>query len=227
MGPAMLSANGDPGDADHDHAFALVSRPEPLVAYLGAANGEHTRWYRAVARALQKRYGAKVLHARIGTKGDVAEARRIVGEADVIYATGGDVGLFADRVVGSGLDEVVRERHRAGALLVGVSAGAIGLTAYWVRFPEDDPSLRQPTRFPCAGALRIAVDCHDEASDWEELRALLAAWAREAPDDVVDGYGIPAGAALFLDGHGAVMTRGGPPLRLRLERGRVFEVPGA
>lgn len=220
----MLIAHGSPADAFHDRAFARVSVRSPQVAYLGAANGEHRGWFCQTARALEKRYRAAVAHARVGDEAENAEARRIVTESDVIYASGGDVELLAERMRASGLDEVVRARHRAGALLIGVSAGAIGLTSYWVRFPDDDEPLALPRRFPCIGALPVAIDVHDEASDWEELRALLAAWAREEPDAVVEGFGIPTRGALELDARGAATPLGEPAKRFRLERGKLSEV---
>jgi hypothetical protein len=220
----MLIAHGSPGDDFHDRAFARVPRGAPVVAYLGAANGEQPRWFRAIERALGKRYGAKVVHARAGSDDEIAEARPVLAGADVIYVGGGDVALLAERIVGSGLDEIVRARHAAGALLVGVSAGAIGLTSYWVRFPEDDPTLVCPTRFRCIGALPLAVDVHDEAADWEELRALLWAWGHEEPDAVVEGFGIPSRGALEIDADGVPTPLGPPPKRLRLERGKVREV---
>lgn len=220
----MLIAQGSLGDEFHDRAFARVAHGAPVVTYLGAANGEQPRWFRAIERALGKRYGAKVLHARAGSETEIAEARPILAGADVIYVGGGDVALLAERLVGSGLDVIVRERYRAGALLIGVSAGAIGLTAYWVRFPEDDPTLEHPTRFRCIGALPLAVDVHDEASDWEELRALLWAWGHEEPDAIVDGFGIPSRGALEIDPAGVPKPLGPPAKRLRLENGKIREL---
>jgi peptidase E len=227
MGPAMLIAHGGTRDSFHDRAFEGLSRRSPRVAYVGAANGDQPRWFHAVADSLAKRHGAETRHARSGTPAEVEEARRAIGDADLIYVSGGDVALLARRLVGGGLDRSIRERHRAGAHLVGTSAGAIGLTRYWVRFPEDDPTLARPTRFPCIGALPLAVDVHDEDSDWEELRALLACWGEDEPDAVVDGFGIPAGGALWLDDRSAVTPLGPPPKRLRLSHGRVVELSGA
>src|SRR5260370_14748202 len=117
-----------------------------------------------------------------------------------------------------GLDELIRRRRREGAVLVGVSAGAIGLTRWWVEFPDDNPALTRPTRYACIGAVDCAVDCHDEDSDWEELRALLDAWAIEEPDAVVDAWGIPLGGAIEV-GDGGVTHLGPPPKRLPLHPG--------
>ena len=141
----------------------------------------------------------------------------------MIYLGGGDVSLLAERVRALGLDEQIRRRHAEGALVVGVSAGAIGLTRWWVQFPEDNFELERPTRFACIGALDLAVDCHDEQSDWEELRALLAAWATEEPDAVVEAYGIPLGGAIEIAPGGAVSHLGPAPKWLRLDRGRIVE----
>src|SRR5262249_23222434 len=146
---------------------------------------------------------------------DADETRRLLGAAQLIYIAGGDVSLLAERVRAGGFDETIRRRHRGGAGVGGVSAGAIGLARYLGQFPEDDDAaLAQPTRFACIGALDLAVDVHDEESDWEELRALLAAWAREEPAATVDAWGIPRGGALEVTDAG--VTHLGPrPKRLR------------
>jgi hypothetical protein len=154
---------------------------------------------------------------------DPDATRRLVDAAQLIYLGGGDVSLLAERAHALGLAEQIRRRHREGALVVGVSAGAIGLTRYWVQFPEDDDVTTLPKRFACVGALDIAVDCHDEESDWEELRALLAAWAREEPGASVEAYGIPMGGGLELGPDGTVTPLGLAPKRLRLDRGHLVE----
>jgi len=219
----MLIAHGVPDDILHDRAFELAGA-KPLVAWIGAANDDSRGWFERIAKVLRARYGADVRHARTVAVDEptLAESRRLVEEASMIYLAGGDVERLAERARALGLDEQVRRRHQAGALVVGVSAGAIGLTRHWVRFP-DDGSDDFPTRFPCIGALALAVDCHDEESDWEELRALLAAWEREAPGDTVEAWGIPMGGALEVAPSGAVTHLGPAPKRLRLDGGRVVE----
>ena len=224
MGPAILIAHGLPGDPLHDRAFELAGA-RPLVAWVGAANGDQRAWYERVAKVLRDRYGAEVELARTvpTVEFDAAETRSLIEAATMIYIGGGDVGLLAERVRALGLDEQIRRRHREGALVVGVSAGAIGLTRYWVQFPDDNFEIEKPTRFSCIGALEVAVDCHDEESDWEELRALLEAWEREEPGATVDAYGIPMGGALEIAPGGAVTHLGPAPKWLRLDGGRIVE----
>ena len=216
MGPAILIAHGVPGDALHDRVFELAGA-RPLVAWVGAANDDSLPWFERAATVLRQRYGADMRRVMTSVEDD---SQRLVDEAAVIYLPGGDVSLLSQRLRALGLDERIRHRHAAGALVVGVSAGAIGLTRFWVEFPEDG---RAPYRIPCIGALGLAVDCHDEESDWEELRALLDAWQREEPGSTVDAYGIPLGGALEIAASGTVTHLGAAPKWLRLDGGRIVE----
>jgi hypothetical protein len=77
-------------------------------------------------------------------------------------------------------------------------------------------------RFPCVGALELAVDCHDEESDWEELRALLARWAADEPQARVEAWGIPSGGAIEIV-DGMVRSLGQAAKHLRLDGGRIIE----
>ena len=216
MGPAILIASSQSADRFHDRAFALAPK-NPSVAWIGAAHGDTPGGFTRTAAFLGKRYGAKVLHAHCD---GADEARKIVAGADFVYLGGGDVRLLTDRLRAAGLDETIRRRHADGAVVLGVSAGAIALTPCWIDFPDEEGP---PVRFTCLGVVNIAIDAHDEDSDWEELRALLAVWGEEAPDAVVEAYGIPSGGALELDDKGAVTTLGRAAKRLRLDHGRIIE----
>ena len=220
----MLIASGSPGDEFHDHLLARLPSA-PSVAFVGAASGDRAQWFERSANLLRRRYDARVRFARTvpGPDYDREETRRILDEAQLIYVGGGDVGVLAEHLCRDGLDEKIRQRRRDGAALLGVSAGAIGLGPAWVRFPDDDDEVTLPLRFACVGAMPIACDVHDEESDWEELRALLDAWARVDPAASVEAYGIPAGGALLLDGDDGVTHVGVAPRRLRLDRGRIVE----
>jgi hypothetical protein len=215
----MLIAHGVPDDGHHRRFMELAGRPQPEIAYLGAANGDQRRWYERVADTLARKYGARCTLARTVGTDDRAPAAEILERADILYLAGGDVSALSERVHALSLGELIRRRHQEGALLVGVSAGAIGLTRFWIEFDGDRPSRR----FPCVGALPFAVDCHDEESDWEELRALLEQWAHEAPGEEVDAFGIPAGGALEIDATGRVTPHGPAPRRFRLENGKILD----
>ena len=221
MGPSFLIAHGVPDDALHDRAFALAGKRAPEVAYFGAANGDQARWFRRNADVVGPKHGARMSFVRTINIEDASEARAAVERADLIYLAGGDVSLVARRLGELGLDALIRARHEAGAMVLGVSAGAIALARYWIEFPDDENE--KPWLLPCVGAIPIAVDCHDEDSDWEELRALLALWGEAHPGERVEAFGIPAGGALELDGSGRAAHHGPAPKRLVLDGGKILE----
>jgi hypothetical protein len=224
MTRAILIAHGHPGDALHDRAFEIAPRC-PSVAWLGVAANDAPASFERTAAPLRARYDARMEHARtVGPGIDGNATRQLIATADLIYLGGGDVTLLAERLRALELDTLIRARAAAGAIVVGISAGAIGLTRWWVQFPDEDDEgeEQQPRRFACIGAVDLAIDVHDEESDWEELRALLACWARDEPEAIVDAYGIPSTGALEV-AEGRVTALGAAPFRLRLDRGRVIE----
>jgi hypothetical protein len=93
--------------------------------------------------------------------------------------------------------------------MLGLSAGSIMLGAHWAEWPDDGDD-HGATLVPCTGVVAdLVVDCHDEASDWEELRAvarLLAATNAPTPRFI----GIPTGGAVVVDASGAIGQLGGP-----------------
>ena len=129
-----------------------------------------------------------------------ASARDKVRGADLLFFGGGDPVLVARRLVTSGADEWVREAHAKGAACVGLSAGSIALGAYWASWSDDDPSA-PPEVVRCIGAAAtLVVDCHDEGSDWEELRAVRECLGHRGGELTFAGIG--HGAALIVAGSG-------------------------
>jgi hypothetical protein len=199
---------------------AASGRP-PAIAYVGAANGDDPRWFERAAEAWRGRHGAAVARV-LADPALRAQNEELLESADVIYLGSGDVPLLVRSLHAAGLTALIRRRQAQGALLFGVSAGAIALSRFWLDFPAGEP--QSPSLLPCIGVLDAAIDCHDEGDDWSELYALLRLWGQAAPDAVVDAYGLPAGSALVFR-HGRVDLRlGPPPLWLRLAQGRVERV---
>jgi cyanophycinase len=70
-----------------------------------------------------------------------AAAREAIGRATLIWMPGGDQNRFMKAIAGTGLAEVIRARHRAGAVVGGTSAGAAVISAAMITGDADLQSI--------------------------------------------------------------------------------------
>jgi Peptidase family S51 len=134
--------------------------------------------------------------------------RAELARADLVLLAGGDPALAWRIFERTGLENAIRARRDAGALLVGVSAGAVALG--WLMDEGGSGSAGPPLlsfRF-----VPGVVAAHEEAEDWVPLRRLLRRAALPLP-----GYGIPAGGALVCHPDGSLEPLGEPTLFLSPE----------
>jgi len=68
-------------------------------------------------------------------------AKAALEQATLIWIPGGDQNRFMKAIAGTGLDEVIRARHRAGAVVGGTSAGAAVLSERMITGEADLQSL--------------------------------------------------------------------------------------
>lgn len=122
--------------------------------------------------------------------------RRLLAEAGLIYLGGGETERLVQALRGSPALEGMAEAFATGAIIVGMSAGAVALGA-WGLPEEGEP-------FPCWGWVHNGiVEPHFAGADSApRLRALLAAHPGML------GLGIPEGCALALGPEGQVDTWG-------------------
>jgi cyanophycinase-like exopeptidase len=216
-GSVYLAGSGEAGVLGALVARAIAGAPRrPVrVAASYAAIGRSERGLAHMQRSLGSLFGDAVVE-RFAVEGEqgamsAERARAIVEDADVIFVSGGDPVLGAKLLAAAGADQWLRDARARGASLLGVSAGSIMLCAFWAEWPEDDPSA-EGTRVACSRVVPdLAVDCHDEDGDWEELR--LVARMR-APNETMRFRGIPAGGALVIDGRGEIASFGKPAFML-------------
>ena len=216
---------GDPGKrgAGRDPLLAAIldrlGMARPSVAYVGAASGDNRVFFAWIAALLKQAGAGPVrLAALASRRADPAKARAILGESDLVFVSGGDVETGMGVLQNAGAGEWLKELHRSGKPLIGMSAGSIMLARRWVRWsdPADDGTAED---FPCLGLAPLLCDTHAEKEKWEEL-AMLLKLAR-APL----GYGIPAGAALRVAADGSLAALGKPVQRLAMEGGRAQRLP--
>lgn len=137
-----------------------------------------------------------------------AADRAELARADLVLLAGGDPALAWRVFERTGLEGAIRARRDAGALLVGVSAGAVALG--WL-VDAGGVDGREP---PLVGFRFVpgVVAAHEEAADWVPLRRLLRRATLPLP-----GYGIPAGGGLVCHPDGSLEPLGEPTLFLSSE----------
>ncbi|HEX6911439.1 MAG TPA: Type 1 glutamine amidotransferase-like domain-containing protein [Longimicrobium sp.] len=173
-----------------DRIAAYTGRGAPRAAYLGASNGDHPDFYSIFLAAIE---GIGPAECRMIPAVPSPEELAFVERADLILLAGGDVGVGWRAFEASGMRDVVDRRYHAGAVLVGVSAGAVQLgTAGW---PEGRPDAA----FGTWGLAPFVVDAHAEDEDWAQLRAVV-----RARGDGARGIGIPRGGGLVYHADGTL-----------------------
>ncbi len=163
--------------------------PEPpRAAYVGASNGDEPAFYEIFLGAMDG-IGIPPRRCRMIPSVPTPQEMGFLASADIVLLAGGDPDRGWRAFAETGLREAVERRYYEGGVLVGVSAGAmqLGLTGW--REGRVDPGQV----FDTFGLVPFVVDAHAEATDWEDLRRVLAGRGEGAR-----GVGIPRGGGLVL-----------------------------
>jgi hypothetical protein len=144
-------------------------------AYLGASNGDAPEFFELFLAAMAE---IDIRDCRHIPALPTAEDLAFLAEADLILLAGGDVRRGWTAFEETGLKDRLMERYYAGALLIGISAGAIqlGLKGW------DEDGVFDTLRL-----VPFVVDAHDEPA-WSGLIKALPRAGEHAR-----GFGIPSG----------------------------------
>lgn len=151
--------------------------PSPRAAYLGASNGDDPAFYDLFAAAMDC---ACITERRLVSSLYGDDDRAWLAGAHLVVLSGGDVERGWRIFEQSGIREALHERYAAGAVLLGVSAGAVHLGWDYLQLV--------PAR----------IGAHAEADGWSDLRRRTA-----ASKEPVRGLGIPTGGGLVVHPDGA------------------------
>jgi peptidase E len=206
-------------------ALAACGKANPVVACVGAANGDNPLFFGWMKNALRAAGAGEVVPVKLAAKkSDVGCAQGLLDRADAIFMSGGDVEAGMNVLADRGLVEWLRALHAAGKPFFGISAGSIMLCRDWVRWrdPDDEASAEV---FPCLALAPVWCDTHAEDEGFDELRALLRLLGSGAV-----GYGIPSGTAVAVSASGEVSALGGRVWRFGFKNGEAVRlddlVPG-
>ncbi len=147
----------------------------PKAAYLGASNGDAPEFYDLFQGAMDT---INLKDRRMIPAEPTPEDLAFLAAADLILLAGGDTARGWRAFEASGVKDRLTERYYGGALLLGISAGAVQLG---MKGWEDD------RLFDTLRLVPFVVDVHDEPS-WS---GLLKAVPRAG--EYARGFGIPTG----------------------------------
>jgi cyanophycinase-like exopeptidase len=191
-------------------AFRLTGKDRPLALYIGAASGDDRQFGTALVEVLETAGARRVLWPKLtGRKKDRDRALEALEKVDLVFVGGGDVEAGVDALHDVDLCEPLHAAARRGAVLAGMSAGAIMLGERWVRWPNADAGDDEAETYACLGLVPCSFDTHGEGDDWSEARSFAAVRARELKKKV-DVLGVPSGAALVIEADGTMRARGAP-----------------
>jgi peptidase E len=164
---------------------AQLDKPTPKAAYLGASNGDEPEFYDIFVAAMDS---VAVFDTRLVPTAPSAEDLAFLEEADLILLAGGDVERGWRAFEANGVKDAVMRRYYAGAVLMGVSAGAVQLGL--VGWPPEGPTGSEDL-VDTFKIVPYVIDAHSEREEWEQLGRAVRLLGES-----VQGIGIPAGGGV-------------------------------
>lgn len=157
----------------------------PKAAYIGASNADDPEYY-SIFEAAMEMIG--IHRCRMVPSSPTDEDFSFLKDADIILLAGGDPVRGWRVFEETGLQELIRNRYWNGAVLIGVSAGAmqIGLYAWPEGAQSEDLLIRT------FGLVPFIVGVHDEENEWHDIRRVLNMTKPGFP-----AIGIPSGGGLI------------------------------
>lgn len=174
----------DKGTLFLDSIRELIASPSPKAAYIGASNGDDPRFY-SIFEAAMENVGIRDCRMILSSFPSADES--FLNEADIILLAGGDVERGWNVFNQVGLTELILKRYREGAVLIGISAGAVQLGLYGLVHEESINQLIDTFKL-----VPFMISAHEEDQEWKSLREAI-----ELLDGAVKGIGIQAGGGLI------------------------------
>lgn len=163
-------------------SLGVSERNVTKAAYIGASNGDAPEFYELFVAAMD---GINLHQSRLIRSDFSSEDRAFLASADLLLLAGGDVDAGWQIMTSTGMDAVITRKYYDGAVLVGVSAGAMQLGMGWSG--AGNASVAEGLKL-----VPYYIDVHSEQDDWSRLRKLIA-----AREEYAKGFGIPVGGAMI------------------------------
>ncbi|MGZ5395538.1 MAG: Type 1 glutamine amidotransferase-like domain-containing protein [Mycobacterium sp.] len=194
-----------------DAAVDGLARDTPIsAAYIGASNGDRPEFYGIFEAAVDP---IGIDDRRMIGSSFGPDDRAFLGCAQLIVLAGGDVRLGWNTFEKTGMKDVILDRYAQGAVVVGISAGAVQLGRYGIVETPESPATAPLDVF---NLVPMVIDTHDEQAGWARLSRTI-----HLLDGAVAGLGIPAGGGVIVHADTTIEPLRRPSHEFRLEGGRV------
>ena len=188
-----------------------LARDTPLsVAYIGASNGDRPEFY-AVFEAAVSAIG--IIDHRMIDSSFGPDDRAFLERAQLIVLAGGDVRLGWNTFEKTGMKDVILGRYAQGAILVGISAGAVQLGRYGIVETPESSATELLDVFRLAP---VVIDVHDERAEWARLSRTI-----HLLEGAAIGLGIPSGGGVVVHADTTIEPLRRPAHEFRFEGTRV------
>jgi cyanophycinase-like exopeptidase len=190
-----------------EEALDGLASDKPLsAAYIGASNGDRAEFYEIFEAAMDA--------VGITDRGMIASSfgpddRAFLERAQLIVLAGGDVRLGWNTFERTGMKDVILDRHANGAVLVGVSAGAVHLGRYGI---VEKGTAEATELLDVFDLVPLVIDAHDERAEWRRLSR-----AMQRLDGSVIGLGIPTGGGVIAHPDGTIEALRHPAHKLTFD----------
>ena len=156
------------------------------AAYIGASNGDTPAFYSIFEGAMD---AVGITERRMIGAAYEADDREFLERAQLIVLAGGDVQRGWNTFEATGMKQEILARYAQGAVLIGVSAGAVQLGRRAIAETEDSSAQL----FDVFDLVPAIIDVHDEHREWARLSRTVHMLEGE-----ITGLGIPTGGGLMV-----------------------------
>jgi cyanophycinase-like exopeptidase len=163
------------------------------AAYIGASNGDRAEFYEIFEAAMD---AVGITNRRMIGSSFGPDDRAFLECARLIVLAGGDVRLGWNTFERTGMKDVISDRYVKGAVLVGVSAGAVQLGRYGIGETPESPATELLDVF---NLVPMVIDAHQERAQWARLSRTI-----QLLEGSVTGLGIPAGGGVIVHTDGTI-----------------------
>lgn len=174
-------------------SIVLRCRSSPIAAYLGASNRDDPQYYRIFQEAMGS---LNVRDCRMIKAVFSKEDRAFLERANIFLLAGGDIELGWKAFQSMSLEKSLPFKYEAGAILLGLSAGAVQLGQKGWR---DSPPAGEQEEFETFQLAPFIVGAHEETSGWSTLRRILS-----LQSGCAKAIGIRTGGGLIYHPHGSI-----------------------